>query len=473
MSEGMNINRFKLSGDGISLSEFSAMVGNDKDLINIYKAFDKNGDNKLANDELASLLGAYKMLDNGDNSLSLRERNKFEKQIESGLANDKNVSNDGIKIKGKKLNKFFAAINKFVDPNSSEDGYVYNYNTKGQITSGKDSLGEFSREYTDSGFADTFADGTKYFYKDGEWVGGEDETEGDKWTFIYNDDRSYTVKYDTYNGDTNTPYEEYHTADGKLTGGIDTRGDKYTRTYNDDGSFTNKYESYNGDTNTPYEEYYNADGKLVGGIDTNGDKYARTYNDDGSYADKFDSFLGDTLETYEKYYNVDGSYKETYYNADKLKSCERYFNADGTLTGGIHDSGLKYTIIYNDDGTLIYHEEIKPDGSRDFAQCEIENGWVANPIGIHTNIDPQGNIKTTAIEGESFNATMARLGITEAADIELFKKSNPKAARKGYFLAGVQDVKIPAELAQKLDVANMMVNKDEQLEAYKRRISGS
>ena len=137
MSGGMNIDGFKLSGDGISLSDFTAKVNSDKELINIYKAFDKDGDNKLSRDELASLLGAYKRIDsNGDGTLSKKERKTFDAQITSGLSYDENYNNDGLKIKSRKLNDFFANLMTFIDPNSSKSGDLYTYNRHGQMTGG-------------------------------------------------------------------------------------------------------------------------------------------------------------------------------------------------------------------------------------------------------------------------------------------------------------------------------------------------
>lgn len=86
MSGDMNIDAFKLQGDGVSLSDFTAKVNKDNELINIYQAFDKNGDNKLSRDELASLLGAYKMIDsNGDGTLSNLEAESFNQKISINL----------------------------------------------------------------------------------------------------------------------------------------------------------------------------------------------------------------------------------------------------------------------------------------------------------------------------------------------------------------------------------------------------
>ena len=346
MSDGMNIDGFKLSGDGISLSDFTAKVNKDNELINIYKAFDKNGDNKLSRDELAGLLGAYKMIDsNGDGTLSNVEAADFNNKISKDIARDSNTDNDNLVINFNKFNDFFSSLKTLIDPNSTESGDVYYYDKDGKITGGTDSAGEFTREYTDNGYTDTYMDRTRYYDKDGKYIGGID-TDGDTWTQTYNDDGSYTVKYDEM------------------------------------------------------EEYYNPDGKQIGG---------------------------------------------------------KFFN-----------NGTEYTVKYDEQGNETYTEYTKSDGTKYFTY----NDNNAVPRRASTDVDAEGNITTSAIEGESFQATMKRLGITED-DIDAFKKANPRAASKGWFLAGEQDVKIPASIAKKLDYAKMMVNADEQAEAYRRRISGS
>ena len=83
-----------------------------------------------------------------------------------------------------------------------------------------------------------------------------------------------------------------------------------------------------------------------------------------------------------------------------------------------------------------------------------------------------GNIKAYAKQGETFNDTMLRLGITDPADQEVFKKANPKAYKRGYFLLAdpgkVGDVYIPKSIADKLDISNILVDETAEFEKHKK-----
>ena len=469
MSGEVNIDGFKLSGDGISLSDFTAKVNNDEELINIYKAFDKNGDNKLSRDELASLLGAYKMLDiNGDGTLSKKERKTFDAQITEGLTNDLNSANDGLKIKGRKLNDFFANLMTFIDPNSSGSGDIYTFNNNGQITGGKDSTGEFTRVYNENGYTDTYGDNDiRKYDNNGTVVGGKDST--GEFTRVYNEN-GYT---DTYGDNDIRKYNNSGTVVGgkdsigeftrvyNENGYTDTYGDNDIRKYNNSGTvvggkdsageFTRVYTD-DGYTDTYSDRIlnYNANGKCIGGIDTDGDTWTRTYDSDGSYTDKYEAIGG-----------------------NENKQEEYYFDADGKKTGGKislnRPLDTECTVKFDEQGNATYEKYTRSDDTKYFYYYQDNAGRKL----ASTAVDAKGNITTSAKEGESFQETMQRLGITEPDDIDAFKKANSKSARRKYFLAGAQDVIIPASIASKLDYANMMVNADEQADAYKRRISGS
>ena len=77
--------------------------------------------------------------------------------------------------------------------------------------------------------------------------------------------------------------------------------------------------------------------------------------------------------------------------------------------------------------------------------------WDDN-ISTFIKVTDKNDIKTSAKNGEKFDATMERLGITEDADKEIFRKANKKAEARGWFLVGELDVNIPKELAEKLDL---------------------
>ena len=161
------------------------------------------------------------------------------------------------------------------------------------------------------------------------------------------------------------------------------------------------------------------------------------------------------------------------YNGDISKPYEEHYDADGKETGGkisnYEPLDTEYTVKYDAQGKATYNEYKISDGTKYFWYYD-DNAELKE---ASTDVDANGEITTSAKEGEKFEETMKRLGITDEADIEAFRAANPRAARKGWFLAGAQDVKIPASIAKKLDYANMMVNAREQAEAYRRRISGS
>ena len=75
-----------------------------------------------------------------------------------------------------------------------------------------------------------------------------------------------------------------------------------------------------------------------------------------------------------------------------------------------------------------------------------------NPTGSF-RITAKGNYKAQAKQGETFMATLTRLGITDAEDIKAVAKANPKAFANKHFRVDVNDVYIPKEV-----IANMKAN---------------
>src|SRR5574344_1982847 len=169
---------FKLSGDGVSFDEFKKAVKDNKDLIDIYKAFDKNGDNKLSRDELASLLGAYSQIDNGDNKLKHKERKALEAKIEADIKNDENTENDNVKIKTKKLDGFYTTLCNMIAPKNDIDGETYSFDKLGNIVGGTTKDGKvYTRTNTDNGYNITYKDMQieEYYNKSGVIIGGKDK----------------------------------------------------------------------------------------------------------------------------------------------------------------------------------------------------------------------------------------------------------------------------------------------------------
>src|SRR5574344_1614677 len=146
---------FKLSGDGVSFDEFKEAVKDNKDLIDIYKAFDKNGGNKLSRDELASLLGEYSQIENGDNT-----------------------ENDNVKIKTKKLDSFYTTLCNMIAPKNDIDGETYSFDKLGNIVGGTTKDGKvYTRTNTDNGYNITYKDMQieEYYNKSGVIIGGKDK----------------------------------------------------------------------------------------------------------------------------------------------------------------------------------------------------------------------------------------------------------------------------------------------------------
>ena len=63
---------------------------------------------------------------------------------------------------------------------------------------------------------------------------------------------------------------------------------------------------------------------------------------------------------------------------------------------------------------------------------------------------------------------MNRLGITDPADQELFRKANSAAAKRGYFRVGMMEITIPKIIADKINIVNAFVDDDVQIQKYKK-----
>ncbi len=101
------------------------------------------------------------------------------------------------------------------------------------------------------------------------------------------------------------------------------------------------------------------------------------------------------------------------------------------------ENGNRYTINYdyNEDGSYT-------------ATFKYDNGSTSKGM-INTNnkmccyITPNGNYKFTAKQGETFNQTLKRMGITNPKDIAAVRRANPKATKRGAFTNESGDVYIP------------------------------
>ena len=209
-------------------------------------------------------------------------------------------------------------------------------------------------------------------------------------------------------------------ADGRLEGKDDVGN--YTRKVNPDGTYIDTYEDGR-------VRYYDKDGRLTGGKNSEGMSFVNKYNEDGSYIQEWS----------------DGNVQ--------------YYDKDGRRTGGKLPNGTIAEVIYDEKGNRKYDEFKRKNGSVYY--------W--GPNGGYAEKTANGNFKAHAKHGESFNDTMLRLGITAPKDQQIFIKANPKAYKRGYFLiskpnANYGDVYIPKEIADKLDISNILVNSGEEYE---------
>lgn len=192
-------------------------------------------------------------------------------------------------------------------------------------------------------------------------------------------------------------------------------------------------------------------------------QYAKDNNID-IFKDNTGTGVEDTNGEMQEYTNANG---ETYTSNNTVKSSKA--NSDGSYTNTYRDGssatwnnntlmladdgktldGTKWesTYDYNEDGS--YTDNVKyADGRKNKVAYDKNK----NRIGYFA-ITAKGNYKAQAKQGETFMATLTRLGITDAEDIKAVAKANPKAFANKYFRVDVNDVYIPKEV-----IANMKAN---------------
>ena len=296
----------------------------------------------------------------------------------------------------------------------------------GKIIQGKDSIGNYTRtELGNSSYRITRGEVyTDYTDKNDQQVeiGGKDKEGEYKKIQLENGD------YRIQRGD---KYKDFSIDNGKPIeiGGKDKDGE-YTRTELDNGYMLTRKNpaslreattetTYDDKGNALIETYKDVKGSVTSSIE-------RTYNDKGkelTYIQK--DAKGNIRWNYEYTYDDKGN---------QLTQTEK--DAKGNIIESIEttydDKGNSLTTTYNDTNN----------------ETEI---WADN-ISTFIKVTDKNDIKTSAKNGEKFDATMERLGITEDADKEIFRKANKKAEARGWFLVGELDVNIPKELAEKLDL---------------------
>lgn len=112
----------------------------------------------------------------------------------------------------------------------------------------------------------------------------------------------------------------------------------------------------------------------------------------------------------------------------------------------VFDNGR--TLIKTEDGAILQDEGGEP---------------------VNIKYDKEGNILSTAKEGETFTQTAERLGIKkDTPEFEKFKELNAEAAKKGWFRLGV-DVKIPAGMEEKINLEGLNVDSKAEIAKFNRK----
>ena len=255
----------------------------------------------------------------------------------------------------------------------------------------------------------------------------------------------------TYDDKGNALIETYKDVKGSVTSSIE-------RTYNDKGKeLTHIEKDAKGNITWNYEYTYDDKGKELTHIekDAKGNitgNYEYTYDDKGNQlTETWKDDKGKVTESREYTYDDKGNQLTNIRKDAKGNIIEsREYTYD--------DKGNKLTNIRKDaKGNIIKSCETTYDdkGNRLTRAYNATNNeteiWDDN-ISTFIKVTDKNDIKTSAKNGEKFDATMERLGITEDADKEIFRKANKKAEARGWFLVGELDVNIPKELAEKLDL---------------------
>ena len=193
-------------------------------------------------------------------------------------------------------------------------------------------------------------------------------------------------------------------------------------------------------------------------------QYAKDNNID-IFSDNTETGVDDNDGELQKYTDGNGE-KMITSNTPGVKSSKA--NSDGTVTDFNKDGS---STTWNNNilclggsdkwagGTYEYKNDYNEDGS--FTQTKNYDNGESFKIAVDQNqnkigsfrITAKGNYKAQAKQGETFMATLTRLGITNAEDIKAVAKANPKAFANKYFRVDVNDVYIPKEV-----IANMKAN---------------
>ena len=446
--------------------------------------YNKNGRLKSTN-EVTNGARVYKEYSVDENSTKIiREENGVE--VEERYKNDE--------IIGK------SEITRDADGNIKQTAIYELVNGELKQTSGKIGEKSFTRTYAaNGGYTDNYDNGEKMSYDaKGNAIAGKDAK--GSYRIVNEDGRTYNMyvdpnsdilnkytfenngnRYNIWNSEVVISCNDTECTtlnSGNVESTYDTNGNetKYISrdingkvefsmeyTYDANGNKTKCiFKDENGKAYSTYEYAYDANGKTTKEIrkgkngriesteeytyDTNGNKTKCIFKDEN----------GKAYNTYEYAYDTNGNMTKFISRDEngKVESTEEYtYDANGNKTkevdkdeNGKVKSTKEYT--YDDIGNIT--QRINKDADGNITDVEI-----VSSKGFTINLTSEGDINTYAKNGESFDATMQRLGITEESDIEIFKAANKKALSRsngGWFQVGEKEVVIPKQLVEKLNM---------------------
>ena len=388
--------------------------------------YDKKG-KLVSTDEITNGARVYKEYSNNGNSTKIIRK-------ENGVEVEEYYKNDEIISKSE--------ITRDADGKVKQIASYELVNGEWKQTSGKIGEKSFTRTYpTDDGYTDNYDNGERIIYDaKGNAITGKD-AEG-SYRIVNEDGRTYKVYNDgNYTFENNGNH--YNLSRGEV---IISCSDTECITIDD----TNTERSYDAKGNKTKEIQRDENGKVTGTTeytyDTNGNMTKETLKDENGKVTGTTEYTYDTNgnKTQEIWKDENGELIEAYeytYDTNGNMTQETYKDTNGKVAGTYEytydTNGNKMKKTYKDENGVVYSVDI-----------------ISNK-GYSINLTSDGDICTYAKNGESFEATMKRLGITEEDDIAIFKAANKEAlsrSKGGWFKVGENEVVIPKQLVEKLNM---------------------
>ena len=440
--------------------------------------YDKKG-NLVSTDGITNGARVYKEYSNNGNSTKIIRK-------ENGVEVEEYYKNDEIISKSE--------ITRDADGKVKQTAIYELVNGELKQTSGKIGEKSFTRTYpTDDGYTDNYDNGERIIYDaKGNTIAGKDAK--GSYRIVNEDGRTYKVYNDGhYTFENNGNHynlsrgeviiscsdTEYITIDNNNTeSSYDAKGNKTKETHkNENGEvYSTREYTYDTNGNMTKETHKNENGEVYSTkeytYDTNGNKTKETLKDENGKVTSTTEYTYDANGKQTKQIDKDANGKVTgtneyTYDTNGNMTKGTYKDANGKVTGTneytYDTNGNKTKVTLKDangkvDITIEYTYDT--NGNMTKKTWKDENGVVysvdiISNKGYNIDLTSDGDIKTYAKNGESFEATMKRLGITEEDDIAIFKAANKKAlsrSKGGWFKVGESEVVIPKQLVEKLNM---------------------